>query len=383
MKYKLSTNNKKTLFYIIMVCIPLAFFCVLYIGSVVYRGAGMYNHIKSNQRGWRGIVHTADAELGFSPIPNSYGYEVFPIGPDVPMRYDKDGFRVPVDVGEASKHPRPLILALGCSFTYGAAAYAEDTFPYLVGQYLEGTSKNAGVCSYGLSQILLLAKKLLPIYKPDYLLVQYSPWLVARAQYQFSPTYFGRSPAPFFYEKGNSFALNPPVFLAKIYELEFSQYQNTPPSLMDKLSFFWNVGFPLLFHDDSNMLRFKIDQSIGRVPKPTKAKKEFIEYVYREINEIASTHGAKLVIVGLGLDAKPIKFNDLPFPTDAILVNAHEALLRHITSKEIPINDENYKKEYSHWRGSPPRVVDDHPNEVAHKIIAEAIAMEIRKIQTQ
>ena len=39
--------------------------------------------------------------------------------------------------------------------------------------------------------------------------------------------------------------------------------------------------------------------------------------------------------------------------------------------------------EYSHWRGSPPRVVDDHPNEVAHKIIAEAIAMEIRKIQTQ
>jgi hypothetical protein len=74
------------------------------------------------------------------------------------------------------------VLALGCSFTYGAATNAENTYPYLVGQRLAGTTRNAGVSSYGLSQMMILAKRLVPAYKPDYLLVQYSPWLVDRSK---------------------------------------------------------------------------------------------------------------------------------------------------------------------------------------------------------
>jgi hypothetical protein len=55
-----------------------------------------------------------------------------------------------------------------------------------------------GVSSYGLSEMMVLAKRLVPIQKPDYLLVPYSPWLVGRAQSPFAPTYFGSVVTPYF-----------------------------------------------------------------------------------------------------------------------------------------------------------------------------------------
>ena len=165
------SKKKRTLFCLFYIVI----LSILFVGSIVHRTRSLYSNIKTSQRGWSGKVHKTDAELGFAPIPDSQGAEVFPIGPEIPMRFDKDGFRIPVLDGSASStrlSPRPLVLTLGCSFTYGAANYAEDTYPYLVGQYLGGTTKNAGVCSYGLAQMMILARRLVPIYQPNYLIVQ-------------------------------------------------------------------------------------------------------------------------------------------------------------------------------------------------------------------
>lgn len=374
MENKRAISKKKIFFfYTVIVLLSLAVFSIAYMSYVAYRTVPIYKKIKTNQRGWRGNVHAADAELGFSSVPNSVGAHVFPIGPDIPMRYDEEGFRAPMEVEESSKRPRPLILALGGSFTYGDANYAKDTYPYLVGQSLKGTSKNAGRCSYGLSQMLLLAKRLVPIHKPDYLLVQYSTWLVDRAQKPFAPSYFGKLPAPFFYEIDHSFALYPPVFLTKKFELPVSRYRNTPTSWIDAFSFYWNVGLPLEFHDDFNMLKYKIHRSIGLIPNPTSKREELIKYVYEAITNVAEKCGARLVIVILGADANPVEVNEQLFPSHALLVNAHDALLRR-----LPIaNMQNYNKAYAHWRGSPPVLVDRHPNETAHKIIAEAIVSEI------
>ena len=369
------SKKKIFFFYIGIVLLPLAVFAEAYMIYVAYRTVGIYKNIKTDQRGWKGNVHAADAELGFSPVPNSVGAHVFPRGQVIPMRYDEDGFRVPMEVGKSSKRPRPLILALGCSFTYGDANYAKDTYPYLVGHSLKGTSKNAGVCGYGLSQMLLLAKRLVPIHKPDYLLVQYSTWLVNRAQKPFAPSYFGKLPAPFFYEKNHSLALYPPIFLTKIMELPIDRYRNTPTSWIDAFSFYWNVGLPLSFHDDFNMLKYRIYRRIGIIPNPTNTRDGLIKYVYKTINNVAEEYGARLVIVVLGGNANPVEVNEQLFPSDALLVNAHDALLRR-----LPItNIENFLTEYAHWRGSPSILVDAHPNETAHKIIADAIVSEIRQ----
>ena len=376
MESKPAISKKKKLFFSIVTTL-LIFTIVLicYAGYVAFATAKIYQSIKTNQRGWKGNVHAADAELGFAPIPNSEGAHVFPIGPDIPMRYDKDGFRTPMVVGVSSR-PKPLVLALGCSFTYGDAIHAEDAYPYLVGQFLNGTSKNAGVCSYGLSQMLILARKLVPIHKPDYLLVQYSPWLVERAQTPFTPSYFGKVPVPFFYEKDNSLGLYPPVFSTKTMALPVNRYRNSPASLMDALSFYWHVGLPLSLYDDFNMLKYAFLTKMGIVPSPAASQDKLTKYVYGEINDLAKKHGTKVVIVSLGDVSTPVVQADRSlFPPDALLVNTHDALL-----ERLPVaNFETYVGAYAHWRGLPPVMVDSHPNEDAHRIIADVVANKIRQ----
>jgi hypothetical protein len=345
-------------------------------GYVAFRTGAIYKNIKTNQRGWQGKVHVADVKLGFSPVRNTVGAQVFPMGKDIPIRYDEDGFRAPVEALESSKPSRPLILALGCSFTYGAAIYAKDAYPYLVGKSLKGTSKNAGVCSYGLSQMLLLARELVPTHKPDYLLVQYSPWLVKRARRPFAPSYFGKLPKPFFYEKDHHFAIYPPVFLNKIMGLPVSRYRKKPASWTDAFSFYCKVGFPLIFHDNFNMLKYGIFKKLGMIPIPTSENKRLIKYVYTEMNRLAKKSKAKMVIIVLGNNATAEEVNQNLFPSDALLVNAQYALLRRLP---VP-NHENYLRAYAHWRGNPPKMVDKHPNEVAHRIIADAVVSEIKRV---
>jgi hypothetical protein len=92
------------------------------------------------------------------------------------------------------------------------------------------------------------------------------------------------------------------------------------------------------------------------------------------MGKVARENGTRLVIVILGIDHNPVQIPQSLFSPDSVIVNAHDALL-----KQLPvIDEENYLKQYAHWRGSPPAIVDNHPNENAHRIIAEAIVHVIR-----
>ncbi len=369
------SRKKRLAFSFIIFLIPATTISAIYVVYTGYRTAPLYWYTKSNQRGWRGKVHKADAELGFAPVPDSRGAETFPLGEDVPMRYDKNGFRVPVeDKRDTSQNKRPIVLALGCSFTYGSSTNAEDTYPYLVGQYLGGTTRNAGVCGYGLAQMITLAKNLVPTQKPDYLLVQYSPWLSWRAKTPFADSAFGQVPTPYFFVSQNELVLHPPVFKTKIMDLPIDAYRNTQVSFSDRVSFLWHVGLPLYVHDDFNMCYYDIKRLFGRLPQPAPNAQQITKYVYEEMAKVAKENGAKLVIVVLGNDNKPVQLPEGSFPPDSIIVNAHDVLL-----EQLPVvNEETYLKQYAHWRGSPPAVVDLHPNENAHTIIADAIVHKIR-----
>ena len=88
---------------------------------------------------------------------------------------------------------------------------------------------------------------------------------------------------------------------------------------------------------------------------------------------MAREENAALVIVVLGENYKPVETPRHLLPAGTTVVDAHSALL-----ERLPVVDkENYRKHYAHWRGSPPRIVDNHPNEKAHKIIAEEIVLNI------
>lgn len=369
-----NSNHRILLFNIALPIVPIVIITLVYLVYTMYRTYPVYNQIKSSMRGWRGKVHEANKELGFAPILNSYGAETMPIGADIPMRYDKDGFRIPIEDKLNTNNVHPVVLTLGCSFTYGAATHAENTFSYLVGKSIGGSAKNGGVCSYGLAQMEIVAKKLIPLHKPDYIIVQYSPWLIDRSISQFAPTYFGKVPTPYYVGEEN-LKIRLPVFQSNMFELSLDGYRNSQKGFGDFISFLWNVGLPLFVHDDYNMIVFTVNNIFKLKDRPTTNRLAVIRHAYGEIFKAAKGNGARLLIVILGKDAEPLQIDANLFPSDAMIVNAQDVLLARLSI----CNRENYIKEYNHWRGSPPHLVDTHPNEKAHRIIAEALASKIRE----
>ena len=366
------SNKKRWLLHIVPFLIPIVGISFIYLASITYRTNSFYNNVKSNQRGWSGKVHRADRELGFVPIPDSRGSETMPIGADVPTRYDKDGFRIPIEDKLNTKNNHPVVLALGGSFTYGSATHAEDTFPYLVGNYIGGSTRNAGVWSYGLSQMVIIAKRLIPRHKPDYVIVQYSNWLVSRAMDPFAPSYFGKLPTPYYAEE-DSLVINPPVFHAKIWELSIDEYRNSQQGFGDFLSFLWNVGLPLFLHDDFNVSVYTVARFLGLKDQTTTDRRAVIQHAYEEIHRVAEQNGAKMIIVVLGYSDERVPVQKELLPNDVIVVDAQSALLKRLRR----IDWRSYQRQYSHWRGDPLELVDGHPNENAHRIIAEEIVSEI------
>jgi hypothetical protein len=222
--------------------------------------------------------------------------------------------------------------------------------------------------------MLILARRLIPSHKPDYVIAQYSPWLISRSLRPFAPTYGGKSPTPYFY-KDDGLALHPPVFPTTLGDLSLESYRNTPKSIVDFISFLWNTGLPLFIYDDFNMSRYLFKKAIGLIPKPaTNEKNIVVGYVYEAIASLARENGSRLIIVALGNSADPVPVPTQLFPSDSIIVDAHATLLEQLSI----VNKDNYEKAYAHWRGSPPMIVDSHPNEKAHQIIADEILSKIK-----
>ena len=362
-------------FYLLLFLIPIVATAFIYLSYTAFRTHQIYHYIKTNQRGWSGEVNEAHKELGFAPIPNSRGLEIMPIGAAVPVRYDKYGFRIPVKDEFVTRNVHPIVLTLGCSFTYGAATLAENTFPYLVGSSLRGSTKNAGVCGYGLSQMVILANRLIPRHNPDYVIVQYSSWLVKRAVRPLAPSYYGKIPNPYYADDEN-LTIRPPIFQTKIFDVPIDRYRNSQAGALDFFSFLGNVGLPLFIHDDVNMTAYFFANVLRLKDGPTKNRAAVIQHAYGEISKVAEQNGAVLIIVLLGEDHQPVLVQRDLLPRNAIVVDAHSALLNKLPS----VDKHSYQREYNHWRGDPPVLVDGHPNEKAHGIIAEKIVTQIAEL---
>lgn len=352
---------------------------MVYSAWVAGRAWRMYGFTKSNQAGWRSRVHAYDRDLGFAPIPGSRGAEILALGPDVPVRYDENGFRVPLEAPASSR--RPLVLSLGCSWTYGAACLAEEAYPFLVGTGMNGSSLNAGVPSYGLAQMLLLARRMVPRHRPDVVVVTHAEWLVQRAQTPFAPTTDGLLPTPFlFQDRAGRLRIHPPVFPAVVFDLPFSSYRATPHGGADFASFLFRVGLPLFIHDDLHMMLYQTWTLGGIVPRPCPDRDLIVRTVYAEISELGRQNNARTVIVLLGPSPSPSRLAALA-ASKALIVDAQAALcggLPRGCPDPIPFAGQSYRAAYGHWRGSPPVFVDPHPNPRAHAVIAGAVVAALR-----
>ena len=345
-----------------------------YVLSLGVRTFYAYEFLKSDHRGFRGKVHRADAELGFAAVPSSQGFHVFPVGPPLPMRYNADELRVPAGDSASSPRKRPFVLALGCSFTYGDACLAEDTYPFRVAQGLGGTALNAGKCAYGLSQMLILARRLVPRYKPEYVLVQFSPWLVGRGTSGFARATFGLVPVPYLTLRDGRVGLEPPVFQAKVFDLPFPRFDNKRRGLGEFLSFFFTAGAPLFIHDDAAMAAYAARRLGGGAAEAERRQADAAggdvnRVVYREIAQVCKDNGATMVLVRLSHPQERHHQELKELYRDVVYVDAQAVL-----DAAVPrIDKDAYYRRFAHWRGAPPVLVDTHPNPEAHGIIAQEI----------
>ena len=347
---------------------------------VLQRTYVAYSFLKGDHLGFRGKVHRADPDLGFAAVPDATGFHVFPTGPPIPMRYDADGFRVPDGPKSDVPRRRPLMLALGCSFTYGDSTRAEQTWPHLVAADLGGTELNAGKCAYGLAQMLILARRLIPKHRPDHVLVQFSTWLPGRATSGFARATFGDVPVPaLLLRSDGTVGIQPPVFQTAVFDLPIHEFDNKRRGVWEFGRFFFRAGAPLFVHDDLSRAAYTLRRAMGRLPvadqdRARLNREELNRVVYAEIGRIAASNSARMVIVRLShpLEKDWQRLKELS--PGAIVVNAQAALDVRVGSG----NRDDYYRLFGHWRGSPPRLVDTHPNPNAHRVIADAVVHAIR-----
>ena len=150
----LKDMQKNIVYFYLILLITLI---LLYIVLLVIRSQKIYSYVKHGKKGFSSAIFTNDSELGFSSIPNVNAGMVGAKGINIPIRYNKDRFRIPINTKHEKGKLRPLVLALGGSFTHGDYCLAEETYPYIVAKALNGTALNGGLGSYGLSQMLLRA----------------------------------------------------------------------------------------------------------------------------------------------------------------------------------------------------------------------------------
>lgn len=362
------------MFYTLLV-LQLGVLALLLYGAVaMVRGHSLYVGIKAGQHGFVGGLHQADPELGYRLVAGASGHQLMRIGDPVPIYIDELGFRA----SSASSQPhelsgRPLLMTFGCSFTFGDAVPAEQTYTSVSGELLGGQAINAGVSGHGLASMVINARARVPAVRPRYLVVQFSPWLVRRALTEFAPARGWLAPVPYYVDGADSVEIVPPPFPARADRLAVDRYRTSPAGLLDFLRFSWQVSLPLYLHDDFNLLALRSKQWLGIAPLPASDPYQVIRSAYQEMADIARQHDARLVVLMMS-NAERFSVEPDLFPTDALLVNAEQALEQRLDEKSLSA----YQWRYWQVRGNPPQIIDEHPNALAHRIIAETLAGAIK-----
>lgn len=347
--------------------------------SIHKNAVAYYNYISSdNFISWGESMYTKDVNLGYKMIPDRRSALLYKYLQPVDVQTDKNGFRIPVSKKSLTDVSKPIdILFLGCSFTFGSACKAEDTFPYLVASEKQMNYINAAVGGYGLAQMYIQAKQLISKYKPKYLVVQNSPWLIERGVSEFAPSRGGYMlPVPYFADSANFFRAEPPIYTSSIAKLFPAE---------DRRIFSGNF---LLYYFKKGLLYFANEQLhvfitrcknflfLKKMPTGKIASAEF--YAYKEIFKYAELHQTKIVLLNLCNPPDSDKARKISrIGKKVSIANADSLLNNYIREYSLF----NYKRAFGHWgitKSGDSIFVDSHPNTMSHKLIAESICAVIK-----
>ena len=350
----------------------------------------LYSYYKKNI-GILGDVFMADDTLGHRGVPNGSGVSIFPLENrqiSVPIQLNNEGFRIPVKAQNVNSDT--LMIFLGCSFTWGDYSLAEENYSSQAIDLLKYKSLNCGTDAYGLAQILILAERKIPQHRPKIVSVQYSPWLADRARFMFFPSAHGVMPFPFVTKnKDAKFYVHEPFFRSSLYNPEYKYYKTSPVSFADKFSFFFKVGFPVAILDSWKQHIAQWKMTLGILPTAESDNQKIEKYVYERIYELCKQNGARMVVLNIGgfgySDEQRMSnhhdrkhFNETMNPElvkNVTFIDADSVLRAGIKPNE------NYSK-YVQWgkvNKTDSILYDNHPNPMAHKIIAKSLVEGIKQ----
>jgi lysophospholipase L1-like esterase len=216
---------------ILLFCSVVAALFALEVGCRAVRGRYLLIHwpnlvleIRESSARFNQTTMSADPELGYAPRIGftPHGSEIGPVG-----KHDAHGMRLMPPLENVAK--RPLILATGDSYTYGAEVSEAETWPAYLQGLLRVNVANGGVIAYGLDQIVLRSERLARELRPDALVLSFIADDLRRNELS---RYVGFE-KPYFAKEGNKLVLqHVPV--------------PTPPSPWQTLSFWerslgWSV----------------------------------------------------------------------------------------------------------------------------------------------
>ena len=350
----------------------------------------LYSYYKKNI-GILGDVFMADDTLGHRGVPNGSGVSIFPLENrqiSVPIQLNNEGFRIPVKAQNVNSDT--LMIFLGCSFTWGDYSLAEENYSSQAIDLLKYKSLNCGTDAYGLAQILILAERKIPQHRPKIVSVQYSPWLADRARFMFFPSAHGVMPFPFVTKnKDAKFYVHEPFFRSSLYNPEYKYYKTSPVSFADKFSFFFKVGFPVAILDSWKQHIAQWKMTLGILPTAESDNQKIEKYVYERIYELCKQNGARMVVLNIG---------GFGYSDEQRMSNHHDrkhfnetmnsGLVKNVTFIDADSvlragikPNENYSK-YVQWgkvNKTDSILYDNHPNPMAHKIIAKSLVEGIKQ----
>jgi hypothetical protein len=359
-------------------------FSILFFLFITYHSLSVNKNILAYYRyfssdnfiSWKGRMYEHDSLLGYRMQPNNFSSLVYELKQPVPVKTDSSGFRVAHTGKQFSDVNKPVdLLFLGCSFTFGSACRAEETFPYIVAQESGMNYINAAVGGYGLAQMLIQAKQLIPKYKPRYIIIQRSPWLIERSLTEFAPSRGGYLlPTPYFVETKNEFSIGPPVYKSPINQLLPEEDRQIYKGHF--LSYYFNKGISYFGNQQIQIIKTRTRNILGHKKRPTHKRHEAELFAYSEIIKLARAHDVEVIL--LNLNNGPISFKGkLPVSNYSYrIANADSVLRQRMSSSD----EQEYVRMFGHWgmRENDSVFIDGHPNPLAHKLIATSILMQLQ-----
>ena len=251
--------------------------------------------------------------------------------------------------------------------------------PHLVSESNGANYINAAVSAYGLSQMYLLAERLIPLYRPRFVVLQRSSWLPYRGIDPFNRVDQGLLTVPYFSNPSKNPKILFSIEKSLVFELVEARESGKLSSGM--LQFLFGFGFPHTVKEHFLYVWARLRMLLNPSLRPATDVAQVEQVIYQRISDIALANGSFPVVLSVGY-----RWNDAPKLSllgegrRPMFINADSLLVGQLGIDERlnPTPDEYdliYDRAYSHWQviEKDSFLIDNHPNETAHRIIADAL----------